>query len=318
MKSNVLKLNRTGLKLLFCLLITFLVIFVIVVSSANARVTDWEISPEIPKSGDTLLISGLASPEEELEVSISFEKTVSVYLKEYSYEFENIDILNFNNLFAVKAEGAENLKVKMKMILSKTESVWADEGIATVSYSGVSPGEYNVRVEGMAEDGASEVNLKITTVQKVKAGKDGKFSYIYKTESVPAEKLEIRVGDSKREIIFNAKGKTPILQDVPASSQAQVSREPEDRKASELMAPVSTESIDTGSMDRENEEKHTVYMTESSWDENNTAAATAGEVPSKELAKKQGNQDQQRTNFPYLLAGVVTGFGGVLVTRRKK
>lgn len=280
MKYNVLKLNRTGLKLLFCLLIVFLLLFGTVVSSANAKVTDWEVSPEIPKNGDTLVISGLASPEEEVEVSISFEKAVPVYMGEYSYEFENIEVLNFNNLFTVRAEGVENLKVKMKMVLSKTESAWADEGIATVSYSGVSPGEYKVRVEGVAEDGASVVNLRVTKVQKLKAGKDGKFNYIYQTESVPSGKLEIRLGNSERKITFDAKGNATVRQDVPASPQVQVSGGPEDRKTSELMALTGTASADQETADRENE--------------------------------------NQVINFFYLLTGVLAGFGVLLVSGRKK
>ncbi|HII80341.1 MAG TPA: hypothetical protein HA261_08105 [Methanosarcina sp.] len=280
MKYNVLKLNRTGLKLLFCLLIVFLLLFGTVVSSANAKVTDWEVSPEIPKNGDTLVISGLASPEEEVEVSISFEKAVPVYMGEYSYEFENIEVLNFNNLFTVRAEGVENLKVKMKMVLSKTESAWADEGIATVSYSGVSPGEYKVRVEGVAEDGASVVNLRVTKVQKLKAGKDGKFNYIYQTESVPSGKLEIRLGNSERKITFDAKGNATVRQDVPASPQVQVSGGPEDRKTSELMALTGTASADQETVDRENE--------------------------------------NQVINFFYLLTGVLAGFGVLLVSGRKK
>lgn len=327
MKSNVLKLNRTGLKFLrtglkflFCLLITFLLFLGTTVSSANAEVIDWEVNPEIPKSGDTLVISGLASPEEEVEVSISFEKKVPVYLKEYTYEFENIEILNFNNFFTVRAEGVESLKVKMKMILSKTESAWAEEGIATISYSGVSPGEYEVRVEGTSEDRASGVNLRITTVQKLKAGKDGKFNYMYRTESVPSGKLEVKVGNSEREIVFDSKRKAPVLQDVSASSQVQRSVESEDRKTSELMSLTGAESTYQESMNNENEEKRSIYLTESSRDENNDLAATAGEVPSKESAKKQEKQENgnQVTSLFYLLAGVLAGFGCLLVLRRKK
>jgi hypothetical protein len=316
MKSNVLKLNRTGLKFLFSLLITFLLFFGTTVSSANAKVIDWEVKPEIPKSGDTLVISGLASPEEDVEISISFEKTVPVYMKEYTYEFENIEFLNFNNLFTLRAEGVENLEVKMKMILSKTESNWAEEGTAIVSYSDVSPGEYKVRVEGTAEDGSSGVNLKVTTVQKLKAGKDGRFNYIYRTESVPSGKLEIRLGDSKREIVFGSKEKAPVLQDFPASSKIQVS---EDRNTSEPAALIGKES-DQDQMDRRDEEKRSIYLAESSWDENNTVSATAGEVPPKETAEEQKNQVQENqiTNLFCLLAGVLAGSGCLLVIRRKK
>jgi hypothetical protein len=238
-------------------------------------------------------------------------------MKEYTYELENIEFLNFNNLFTVRAEGVESLKVKMKMILSKTESAWAEEGTAIVSYSGVSPGAYKVRVEGTAEDGASGVNLEVTTVQKLKAGKDGRFSYIYRTESVPSGKLEIRLGDSKREIEFGSKGKAPVLQDVPASSKVQVS---EDRNTSQPVALTGKESADQDQMYRGDEEKRSIYLTESSWDENNTVSATAGEVPPKEPAKEQKNQSQENqvTNLFCLLAGVLGGSGCLLVIRRKQ
>ena len=320
----MLKPNRAGLNPLFCLLIILILFFAATVSPAVAKVTDWKVNPENPKIGDTLIISGLATPEEEVEVSVSFEKTVPVYLREYTYEFENIEILNFNNLFTVRAEGVENLKVKMKMVLSKTESAWADEGIATVSHSGISPGEYRVRVDGMAEDGASGVNLKVTTVQKLKAGKDGQFSYRYSTGSVPSGKLEIKLENSEREIIFDAKGNAPALQTLPAF-QVQASGEPEERKTSEPMAFTGKESTDTELTDRENEEKRSIYLTESSWDEDITMAATAGEVASKESAKEQEIQEQEiqehenkAINFFYVLAGIVAVFGGFLAGRRKK
>jgi len=250
MKSLMPKPNRSGLKHLFCLLIILILFFGATASPAAAKVTDWKVNPENPKIGDTLTISGLATPEKEVEISVSFEKTVPVYLREYTYEFENIEILNFNNLFTVRAEGVENLKVKMKMVLSKTESAWADGGIASVFYSGVYPGKYRVRVDGTAEDGNSGVNLKVTTVQRLNAGKDGKFSYRYSTGSVPSGKLEIKLGNSEREIIFGAERNNPVLQSPPAS-QVQASGEAEERKTSELMELAGKESTDTELTDRE-------------------------------------------------------------------
>lgn len=317
MKSMMLKPNRAGPDPLFCLLILLTLLLGVTASPAAAKVTGWELSPENPKIGDTLIISGIASPEEEVEVSVSFEKTVPVYLKEYNYEFENIELLNFNNLFTVRAEGAESLKVKMKMIFSKTESSWADDGIAVVSYSGVSPGTYNVRVDGIAEEGASNVNLKVTTVQKLNAGTDGKFSYRYNTGSVPSGKLEITVGSSKREIIFNAKGNPSALQATPVSSQVQASEESEGRKTSEL---PDEESTDTELIDNENEEKHSIQLTASSWDEDTATPATAGEVSSKDSAKESVIQEHKNQifSFFYLLAGIGAGAGILLVFRRKK
>jgi hypothetical protein len=329
MKYMMLKPNRLGLKPLSCSLIIIILFFGTIASPAAAKVAGWEVIPDNPKIGDTLIISGLASPEEEVEVSVSFKKTVPVYLREYTYEFENIEILNFNNLFTVRAEGVESLKVKMKMVLSKTENAWAEDGIATVTYSGVSPGEYRVRVDGMAENGASGVNLIVTTVQKLNAGKDGKFSYRYNTESVPSGKLEIKLGDSEREIIFEGEGKAPVLQATTAPSHVQASGEAEERKTSERMV-TGRGSVDTELTDRENEEKHSIYLTESSWDEDTTMAVTAGEVPSKESVEEQENQEPENQeqkiqeqeiqviNFYYVLAGILAGFGVLLAVRRKK
>jgi len=320
MKSMMLKPNKAGPESLFCLLIILTLFLGATASPASAKVTGWELSPENPEIGDTLIISGLASPEEEVEVSVSFEKTVPVYLREYNYEFENVEILNFNNLFTVRAEGVESLKAKMKMVLSKTESSWADDGIAAVSYSGVAPGTYKVKVDGIAEDGASSVNLKVTIIQRVNAGTDGKFSYRYVTGSVPSGKLEIKVGDSKREIIFNAKGNSPVLQAPPTSSQVRASEESEERETSELRALTGKESTDKELTDSENEDKRSIHLAASSWDEDTATSATAGEVPPKDSAKKKEIQEHenQALSFFYLLAGIVAGVGILLVFRRKK
>jgi len=313
MKSMMLKPNRAGPDLLFCLLIILTLFLGVTAFTATAKVTDWELSPENPKIGDTLIISGIASPEEEVEISISFEKTVPVYLREYNYEFENVEILNFNNLFTVRAEGIESLKVKMKMILSKTESSRADDGIAVVSYSGVSPGTYKVRVDGIAEEGASSVNLKVITVQRLNAGTDGKFSYRYNTGSVPSRKFKIKVGNSKKEITFNANGNSPAL-------QAQASEDSEDRKTSELTALAGEESIYKELTDSKNEDKCSIQLTASSWDEDTATATAAGEIPSKDSAKESSIQEykNQIFSFFYLPAGIVTGVGILLIFRRKK
>ena len=314
----MLKPNNAGQKTLLCLLIIIILFFGTTASPAAASVTGWEVKPDNPKIGDILIISGLASPEEEVEVSVSFKKTVPVYLREYTYEFENIEILNFNNLITVRAEGVESLKVKMKMVLSKTESAWAEDGVATVTHSGVSPGKYRVRVDGMAENGASGVNLKVTTVQKLNAGKDGKFSYRYSTESVPSGKLEIELGNSEREIIFDGKGNAPVLQTSSDSFQVQTSGETCERKTSESMALAGESSTDSEIAHRENEERRSIHLTESSWDEETTVTTTAGEVPSKSEGQEIQEHVNQAINFSYLPAGILAGFGILLVVRRKK
>jgi uncharacterized protein YcnI len=86
--------------------------------SGAATVTDWELLPENPVIGDKVEIRGTASPEEEIEVRVSFEKEVQVSDGRYEYLLEEIKIPDgFNNQFTVQAKGADDLNVRVKMIL---------------------------------------------------------------------------------------------------------------------------------------------------------------------------------------------------------
>ncbi|AAM07809.1 predicted protein [Methanosarcina acetivorans C2A] len=125
--------------------------------------------------------------------------------------------------------------------------------------------------------------------------------------------------DSKREIIFNTKGNSPALQASPISSQVQVSEVSEDRKTSELAALEGEESTDMELTDNENEEKRSIQLTASSWDEDTTKAATGGEVPSKDSAKESVIQEYENKvfSFSYLLAGIAAGVGILLIFRSK-
>ena len=126
--------------------------------------------------------------------------------------------------------------------------------------------------------------------------------------------------NSEREIIFDTKRNTPVLQAPSASSRVQASGEAEERKTSEPMALAGKESTDTELADRENEETNSVYLTESSGNEDTTMAATAGDVPSKESAKEQEIQEHENKaiNLFYVLAGVLAVFGGFRVIKKKR
>ena len=104
----------------------------------------------------------------------------------FEYNLEGVKIPEgFNNLFTVEANGAKNLNVRVKMVLWVTKSSGASGDTATVSQSNVPPGTYKVKIDGDAGKEVSEVNLKITAFQKIKADSNGNFSYFYDTKSVP-------------------------------------------------------------------------------------------------------------------------------------
>lgn len=175
--------------------LSILILAILIVSPASAAVSSWEISPEKPVLGDTLSIKGSASPEEEVEVQVTFEKAVQASGGEYEYILEDVEIPEgFKNRFTVQASEARNLNVRVKMLIWITKSSEASGNTATVTQSSVPPGTYQIKMDGDAKGETSTVNLKITAVQQIKADSDGDFSYSYNTKAVPPGDFEIRVG----------------------------------------------------------------------------------------------------------------------------
>ena len=168
--------------------------------------SDWEFFPQEPVSGETLNINGNASPEEKVDVFVTFEKTVPVPKGKFEYNLKDVKIPEgFNNFFTVEARGAENLNVRVKMVIWVTKSSEASGDTATVSQSNVPSGTYKIKIDGDAGEGVSEVNLKITAFQRIKADSNGDFSYSYNTKAVPPGDFEIKVGGITKEITIKPK-----------------------------------------------------------------------------------------------------------------
>jgi len=181
--------------------VLILVLIQLTISPAAAAVRSWEISPEEPVTGDTLQIKGSASPEEEVEVQVTFEKRVQASGGTYEYTLEDVKIPEgFNNRFTVQASEANNLNVRVKMLIWITKSSEASGNIATVTQSSVPPGTYQIKIDGDAKEETSTVNLKITAVQQVKADSNGDFSYSYNTKAVPPGDFEVSVGGITKEV----------------------------------------------------------------------------------------------------------------------
>lgn len=208
--------------------LSVLILALLIISPAAAAVSSWDLSPESPVLGDTLRIKGSASPEEEIEVQVTFEKAAPVSGGEYEYILEGVKIPEgFKNRFTVQASGASNLNVRVKMLIWVTKSSEASGNTATVTQSSVPPGTYQIKMDGDAKGGASTVNLKITAVQQIKADSDGDFSYSYNTKAVPPGDFEISVGGVKKKVTIQ-QVKTPAV--TPAVTPAS-SEETEDTEA---------------------------------------------------------------------------------------
>ena len=191
---NLLLKSRKNLKFHFYL---SLFIFLIVIPG-GATANSWKLVPENPVVGDTIEIRGTNFTGETADVLVSFEKNVQVSEGRYEYLLENVEIPpGFKNLFSVQATGADDLNVRVKMILWISRNAEAKEGIASISQSAVPPGTYRIRIDGKSN--SSEVKLKITGLQRVKVD-SGNFSYKYNTKSIPSGSFEIKAGNITKQI----------------------------------------------------------------------------------------------------------------------
>ncbi len=234
-------------------LLSALAIALLTVSPVEAAVSAWEITPENPVVGDTLRIKGTASPGEEIDVTVTFEKTVPVSEGKYEYVLEDVEIpAGFDNSFTVRASGTEDLNVRVKILLWITLSSEASGGTATVSQSSVPPGTYRIRMDGNAENGARAVGLKITARQRIQAGSDGDFSYSYNTKAVPPGDFEIKVGGHTKIITLGSEP-VPVTPPVPPVPQAAPEAEQEVSGTGEE-SPEQTEISPEENGDAENTE----------------------------------------------------------------
>ncbi|MDD4497874.1 MAG: hypothetical protein PHV51_06980 [Methanosarcinaceae archaeon] len=153
---------------------------------------NWDISSENPSLGDTLIIRGTAAPNEKLRVEVSFEKEASVSDGEYYYEIEEVKIPEGDNTFTVRAEGVNDLYVRVKKVIWINLKEEATDGVASITQSHVPAWTYKVVIDGEAQSGKSTVDLKITAAQTIEADSEGKFEYSYKTSSMPAGDFKIK------------------------------------------------------------------------------------------------------------------------------
>jgi len=187
--------NKESLTFLF-LLSVFL--FLILSPGAGAS-SSWELTPQNPAVGDIIEIKGTGFDGDTAKALVSFEKEVKVQDGEYEYFLENVIIPSgLDNRFTVQAVGADDLNVRVKMLLWITKSAEAKDGTATVSQTNVPPGTYKIRIEGKAS--GSKVKIKITAMQEIEVDSEGSLSYKYNTTSIPVGDFEVKVGDITKHI----------------------------------------------------------------------------------------------------------------------
>jgi len=180
-----------------------LIIAIIFIPLAYADVTELHILPENPIQGDTITISGKASPDELINIIVSYDKTLTTSEGKYLYCIDGIKIPPKPNSFKVIAEGVENLNIRVKLLFWWTGSADASAGTATISHSNMLPGTYKAQIDGVPTAGTSTVVLKITGEQTIEADHNGNFECSYITDVFPTGEFIVHAGGLSKTIYLS-------------------------------------------------------------------------------------------------------------------
>lgn len=167
---------------------------------------EWKISPKNPVAGDTIILSGTASPDETAGLEISLEKEVPVVEGKYYYEIEEVKIpKGENNLFTARAEGVQDLNVRVKKLIWISIFNDATDGVAIISQGHVPSWTYDkIRIDGQAENGTENVTLKFTASETVRSDSSGNFNISYNTSYLPPGEYQIKLGGNSKTITLKA------------------------------------------------------------------------------------------------------------------
>ncbi|AKB72473.1 hypothetical protein DU48_04765 [Methanosarcina mazei] len=209
----------------------------ILILPASADVTHWELSPACPCVGDEITISGEASNNEIIEVTILHEEMVPVSGKGYKYQINKLfipkTISGGESSFKVNATGEDGVKVRdinvrVKKFRWFTRHSNALEGEASLSQSNIPPWmSYFVKIDGdivskkeesnknmcksnsntgQAKNGQVKLTFE-TCYEAAQADEKGNFKFNYDTDSLPAGDYIITVGSMEQELTLNPEKK---------------------------------------------------------------------------------------------------------------
>ncbi|MCW4049787.1 MAG: PKD domain-containing protein [Candidatus Bathyarchaeota archaeon] len=198
-------------------IIILILIWHFIIPGVFGVVSSVDYSPSSPTQGDTLNINILASANEEVDITIVFEKEVPVENGGYKYELFDVLIPQRPNKFSVKATGVDNLVVAVRMM-----GIWvslnkdASGGVATISQSNIPSDHYDTQIKGDAAVGQSTVHLKITAQTTVTTESDGHYTFYYDTSSLPPGTFTANVGGVTKTLTLksassSSSGGTPTI-----------------------------------------------------------------------------------------------------------
>ena len=205
-------MNMKHINVVPCIGLFLLFAFIVSVANAGASVTELNVNPSVVVQGETLSISGKATPNEEVSLKSSFVISLPVSEGTYSREFKGIHFPAGKKTFSVRAENIKDIRVSLLGLIPFIPVKYplggpqkATDGIATLSislpFSGIDvDGKKDVKVYGAALWDASSVILTTDMAIKITADKNGDLKLDLDTEGVPLGEFSIGAGGKGRTV----------------------------------------------------------------------------------------------------------------------
>ncbi len=205
-------MNMKHINVMPCIGLFLICAFIVSVTNAGASVTDLNVNPSVVVLGETLSISGKATPNEEVSLKSSFVISLPVSEGKYSEEFKGIYFPAGKKTFSVRAKNINDIRVSLLGLIPFIPVKYplggpqkATDGIATLSislpFSGINvDGEKDVKVYGAALEDASSVILTTDMAIKITADKNGEFILDLDTEGVPLGEFSIAAGGKEETV----------------------------------------------------------------------------------------------------------------------
>ena len=238
-------MNMKHIKVVSCIALLLLCAFIGIasVTISGASVTELNVNPQVVVQGETLSISGKASPNEEVWVGSSFEISLPISDGRYNEEFKGINFPEGEKKISVRAENIENVQMSISPFTATCDgetvkvTLWPIpiplierplkiiNGVVTLSFSfpmtisgteiDILPGKRDIEISGDAADDATSVNLNVATSIKVTADSNGDFSLCIDTEGVPPGAFLIIAGGIERTVEVVSIEPTPTPTPTP-------------------------------------------------------------------------------------------------------
>ncbi len=178
------------------LICTITVVILSMSFTALAEVTDISISPENPSPGDTVTVTGKASPNEEISASVSFNNIQAVSDGTYKYQIGKVTIPDGSDAFSLRAEGVDDLDISIKLlgipISVPANYIQINNNIATFGTGKIKSGTYDITLSGSAP--GEQVVFSFGAKASITADSEGNFEYVYSTDNMPEGDFNINIG----------------------------------------------------------------------------------------------------------------------------